>query len=139
MEKQSKNFTVLGSDTDFDGVLQFNDNLKVNGKFNGTIKSSGNLEVDKAAVCTVDKMSAKSIVISGTVKGNVYADERVEMCNGSKVIGNVETARIRIGDNVEFDGQISMLDKVPDVDLFSVASAEYKQTLVMRAGAEDDL
>lgn len=138
MEKQSKNITILGADTEFDGVLEFTDNLKINGKFNGTIKSSGNLEIDKAAVCTVDKISAGSVVVSGMVRGDIRADERIEMCGGSKVVGNVQTARLRIADNVEFDGQISMLEKEPEVDLFSVASAEYKQSLVLNSNSSDD-
>lgn len=137
MEKQSKNITILGADTEFDGVLEFTDNLKINGKFNGTIKSSGNLEIDKTAVCTVDEISAGSVVVSGTVRGDIHADERIEMCGGSKVMGNVQTARLRIADNVEFDGQVSMLEKEPDVDLFSVASAEYKSSLVLNSNSAD--
>lgn len=138
MERQSKNITILGADTEFDGVLEFTDNLKINGKFNGTIKSSGNLEIDKAAVCTVDTISAGSVVVSGTVHGDIRADERIEMCSGSKVVGDIQTARLRIADNVEFDGQVSMLEKEPDVDLFSVASAEYKQSLVLNSNSADD-
>ena len=69
MEQTAANYTILGSETSFDGVLEFTDNLKINGKFNGTINSNGNLDIDKAAVCTVDKMSASSIVISGSVTG----------------------------------------------------------------------
>ncbi len=139
MEKPSKNITILGSDTEFDGVLEFTDNLKISGKFRGTIHSNGNLEIDKAALCVVDKISASSVVISGSVQGNVYAQERIEMCNGSKVSGNIETARLRIADNVEFDGQVSMLETEPEVDLFSVASAEYKQNLVLKSEADDDV
>lgn len=87
----------------------------------------------------MDKISASSVVISGSVQGNVYAQERIEMCNGSKVSGNIETARLRIADNVEFDGQVSMLEAEPEVDLFSVASAEYKQNLVLKSEADDDV
>ena len=137
MEKSSKNITILGPDTEFDGVLEFTDNLKISGKFTGTINSNGNLEIDKTALCAVDKISASSVGISGAVRGNVYAQERIEMCHGSKVMGNVETARLRIADNVEFDGQVSMLGKEPDVDLFSVASAEYKRNLVLKSEVAD--
>lgn len=137
MENEKRNFTVLGSETEFDGVLEFTDDLKINGKFNGSIVAEGNLEIDKAAVCTVDKMSANSIIISGTVTGDIEAAERVEMCNGSKVKGNVTTARLRIADNVEFEGQVTMLDKEPDVDLFSVASEEFKQSLILKSDTEN--
>ena len=116
MENGKRNFTVLGSETEFEGVLEFTDDLKICGRFNGTISAEGNLEIDKAAVCSVDTMSANSIIISGTVTGNIEAKERVEMCSGSKVKGNVTTARLRIADNVDFEGQVTMLDKEPSVD-----------------------
>ena len=82
-------------------------------------------------------MSANSIIISGTVTGNIEAKERVEMCNGSKVKGNVTTARLRIADNVDFEGQVTMLDKEPSVDLFSVASDEFKQSLILKSDSEN--
>lgn len=137
MENEKKSFTVLGSETELDGVLEFTDNLKINGRFNGTIIAKGNLEIDKAAICTVDKMSANAIIVSGSVTGNIEATERVEMCNGSKVKGNVTTARLRIADNVDFEGQVSMLENEPDVDLFSVASDEFKQSLILKSDTEN--
>ena len=111
--------------------------LKISGKFNGTIIAEGNLEIDKAAVCSVDKMSANAIIISGTVTGDIEAAERVEMCYGSKVKGNVTTARLRIADNVDFEGQVTMLDKEPEVDLFSVASDEFKQSLILKSDIDN--
>ena len=57
------------------------------------------------------------------------ASERIEICSGSVVEGDVTTARIRIANNVDFSGDVAMLDKDPDVDLFSVASSEYKQAM----------
>lgn len=126
---EKRNFTVLGDDTSFDGLLEFTDNVKINGKFSGIIKSTGALEIEKTAVCSVDKISADSIVIFGSVTGNMEAQERVEICSGAKVESDITTARIRIADNTDFEGNITMLDSVPDVDLFSVASDEYKKAL----------
>lgn len=132
-DKQKKNLTVFGQETEFDGVLEFTDNLVITGKFKGEIRASGELEIDKGAVCNVDKMVAHSIVISGTVTGDIDASERVEMCTGSVVHGDIKTARIRIAEDVEFEGQISMLENEPDVNLFSVASDEYKSALVLKS------
>lgn len=132
-EKQKKNLTVFGQETEFDGILEFFDNLVITGKFKGEIRATGDLEIEKGAVCDVDKMTANSIVISGSVTGDIFADERVEMCSGSIVHGDVETSRIRISENVEFEGQVSMLEKEPDVNLFSVASDEYKAALVVKS------
>lgn len=132
MSKENGNLTVFGQETEFDGVLEFTDSLVITGKFHGTIKATGDLEIDRSAVCDVDVMNAESIVVSGKVTGRIEASVRVELCSGSRVKGDIKTARIRISDNVEFEGQVSMLSEVPDIDIFSVASAEYKDALIKK-------
>ena len=132
-DKQKKNLTVFGQETEFDGILEFTDNLVITGKFSGEIKATGDLEIEKGAVCDVKKMTANSIVISGTVTGDIDASERVEMCTGSVVRGDVKTARIRIAEDVEFEGQITMLEKEPESNLFEVASQEYKNALLLKS------
>lgn len=133
--EEKHTLTVFGPETEFDGVLEFSDDLIITGKFNGRIKATGNLEIAKGAVCTVEKMSAKSIVISGAVTGEVEASERVEICSGGSVTGDISTARLRIENNVNFEGQVTMLDTIPEENLFSSASAEYKQAMVLRSDA----
>ncbi len=131
-DEEKRTLTVFGPETEFDGVLEFSDDLIITGKFNGRIKSTGNLEIAKDAICDVEKITAKSIVIAGSVTGDMEASERVEICRGGSVIGDIVTARLRIEDNVEFEGQITMLDSIPDENLFSSASTEYKQAMVLR-------
>ena len=48
-EKLPRKLTVFGEDTDFDGELEFSDDLIISGKFSGKIKSSGDLLVKKTA------------------------------------------------------------------------------------------
>ena len=67
LDDEKRTLTIFGPETEFDGVLEFSDDLIITGKFNGRIKATGNLEIAKGAVCTVEKMTAKSIVISGSV------------------------------------------------------------------------
>ena len=133
MEPKKRKLTVFGPETEFDGDLEYSDDLVITGKFSGNIKSNGSLEIARTAVCKVGKISVQSIVIFGTVIGDIEASERIEMCAGSKVSGDVSTARLRIAENVDFDGQVTMLDEIPSVDLFSVASREYKQALVLKS------
>ena len=130
--KENENLTGFGSETEFDGVLEFTDSVVITGKFHGTINASGNLEIEKNAICNVDNMKAQSVVISGQVTGNVEGKERIELCSGSKVKGDLTSARLRIADNVEFDGKVSMIDEIPSTDIFAVGSQEFKNSLVMR-------
>ena len=132
MENKSTNETYFGQETEFDGVLEFSDSLVIAGKFHGTIKNSGDLEIDKSGVCTVDDMTVKSLVVSGKVSGSMHVEKRTEFCSGSVVSGDLDTPALRIADDVEYEGQVTMLEKQPEKDLFSDSSAEFKNALVMK-------
>ena len=121
------NVTVLGQKTEFIGDLEFTDNLVITGKFEGRIESSGNLKIDKMAHCQVTKIAADSILVAGDVAGDLYAASKIEIASGSRVMGDIATLRLRIDDNVDFHGQVTMLEAAPDVDIFSLTAAEYKK------------
>ena len=127
--KNQSNLTVFGEESVFSGVLEYTDNLVITGKFEGTIKSTWNLEIAKTAECNVDSLTANEVIIAGKVKGNIFADTKLEMSSGSKIEGDVSTKKLRIADNVDFKGKISMFDKLPDVDIFSVNATEYKDAV----------
>ena len=131
-EKPKKNLTVFGQETEFDGTLEFTDSLVITGKFRGEINATGDLEIDENAVCDVKKMKAHSIEISGRITGDIEAPECVELCSGSVVKGDISSGRIRIAENVDFEGQVSMLEEVPEIDLFSVVSDEFKNSVVLK-------
>lgn len=134
MAGEKRNKTVFGTETEFDGVLEFRDKLVITGKFKGKIIApTGDLEVAKNATCDVESINASSIVVSGTVKGKMNASERIEICSGSVVESDITTARLRIANNVDYSGQISMLEEEPDVNLFSVASSEFKQSMLIHS------
>ena len=130
--------TILGEQTEFDGVLNFTDNLVITGKFTGTIESTGSLVIEKTGKCSVDKITVDSITIAGQVQGDLSAKTKLEMFSGSTIVGNVETSRLRIADDVNFQGQVKMLDEVPDIDIFSVSAEEYKRMVSQRSLAEED-
>jgi len=131
---EKKNITILGAETEFDGTLTFTDRLVITGKFTGKIESdTGDLQIAKNAVCNVESLNVNSVVIYGDVKGQINATERVEICSGSVVEGDVKTARVRIANNVDFNGQVTMLETEPEIDLFSVASDEYKKAMLVHS------
>ena len=72
------------------------------------------------------------------MQGDLSAKTKLEMFSGSTIVGNVETSRLRIADDVNFQGQVKMLDEVPDIDIFSVSAEEYKRMVSQRSLAEED-
>ena len=133
-EFEKRNITVFGSETEFDGVLEFTDELIITGKFTGKINApDGNLEIAKNSVCEVESIEVNSLVISGNVKDEINAKDRVEICSGSTVQSDITTSRFRIANNVDFNGDVKMLEKEPEVDLFSVASSEFKKAMIIHS------
>ncbi len=117
-KERERGFTVLGENTFFNGVLKFSEELDIAGKFSGRIDATGALHIRKTSVCNVDSISASSIIVEGSVTGNMRAEDKIEMRTGSSVRGNIAASAIKIADDVSFEGNVEMLKSKNDVDIF---------------------
>jgi cytoskeletal protein CcmA (bactofilin family) len=120
---------VFGNGTNFEGMLRFKETLCIQGKFKGTIEAAGALIVDRGAVVEADHISVSSLVVYGTVIGEVRALDKVDMLNGAEVRGDVTAARLRIADGVLFEGRCSMTRAEKEVEIFSRPTEEIKAEL----------
>ena len=100
--------TTLGRETEFNGIMRFQDSLKIDGTFSGEIISSGFLYVEQGASVTAN-IRVGSVVVGGTVHGNIEATEKLEMLASGKVYGNIRTAKLKIADGVVFQGKCEMI------------------------------
>ncbi|MBP7901471.1 MAG: polymer-forming cytoskeletal protein [Spirochaetes bacterium] len=100
--------TVFGKDTEFYGDLSFSKSLQINGFFEGEITAKGFMVVGEGAVVKAN-IKAKSVIISGTVYGNVEADSKLEIMPSGKLYGNIRTAKLKIADGVVFEGNCEMI------------------------------
>ena len=101
--------TTFGPETGFSGTLRFSDSLRIKGSFEGEIDATGRLYIDAEATVIARRIVATSVVIGGTVRGDIDALDRIEMLPSAKVYGNVRTARLRIADGVVFEGSCEMI------------------------------
>ena len=129
-QQKDRNLTILGAETVFNGTLSFQDDLIITGKFTGTINANGDLEIAKDATCIVDNALANSIIVSGNIKGNLTGRSNIQLKNGSTVVGDLTTRRLRIEETVDFKGKVKMIEERRNIDLFSVNPAEYKTGLM---------
>jgi cytoskeletal protein CcmA (bactofilin family) len=120
--------TTLGRETNFSGTMRFQRSLKIEGKFQGRILSGGFLYIGDGAEIDAD-ISVGSVVIGGTVRGNVEARERVELLSTARLYGDVRTAKLKIADGVVFDGKCEMIRNSGEIDVFSGRVAELKESV----------
>jgi cytoskeletal protein CcmA (bactofilin family) len=131
MEDKKKNPdpVVLAKTTVFNGVLRFSEPVCIQGKFTGTIDAKGELTVDKGAIVDADRINVSSISVLGKVSGNIFAENKVDLCAGAEVSGDISAQKLRIADGVLFEGQCSMIDEEKDIDIFSHSQSEIKDAL----------
>jgi cytoskeletal protein CcmA (bactofilin family) len=120
---------VLAKTAVFNGVLRFTKPVCIQGKFTGSIDAKGELTVDKGAVIDADKINVLSISVFGRVSGNIFAEDKVDLCTGAEVSGDISARKLRIADGVLFEGQCSMIDAEKDIDIFSHSQDEIKDEL----------
>ena len=95
---------------ELDGEIIFKDMVRVNGHVAGSIYSrTGTLIVDLSA-CVEANVDVAVAVISGTVKGDIIARDRVELGPASKIYGNIWTRSLVIKDGAIFEGICRMIE-----------------------------
>jgi cytoskeletal protein CcmA (bactofilin family) len=119
--------TTLGKETDFNGVMRFKDSLKIDGNFTGEIVSAGFLYIEQGATITAN-IRVGSVVVGGTVKGNIEATEKLEMLSTGKVYGNIRTGKLKIADGVVFEGKCEMIKNPQAINVFSGPVEQLKKT-----------
>ncbi|HON77293.1 MAG TPA: polymer-forming cytoskeletal protein [Spirochaetota bacterium] len=100
--------TVFSKDTEFYGDLTFKKSLQINGYMEGEIVSEGFLVVGEGATVKAN-IKANTVIISGTVHGNVEAREKLEILPSGRLYGNIRTAKLKIADGVVFEGKCEMI------------------------------
>ncbi|GHU43710.1 hypothetical protein FACS1894190_14460 [Spirochaetia bacterium] len=128
-EKQNPVVT-FAENTVFRGVLHFKQTINIRGRFYGTIEAEGNLIVDKGATVEADHIYVDSLLVQGTVKAQVRANDKVDLMTGAQMHGDIEAGRLRIADGVLFEGQCIMTDSEKDVEIFSHTTDEIKAQLL---------
>jgi cytoskeletal protein CcmA (bactofilin family) len=107
MKHPEKIITFLGRETKFQGKLQFQGSIRIDGYLKGEIEANGNLIIGDEALVEAD-IHVSYAAISGEVHGNIIADQRVDIQAPAKVFGNIHAPAVVIGEGVIFEGHTKM-------------------------------
>lgn len=107
MKEREEVTTFLGKGAEFEGKLTFHGTVRIDGHVKGEISGDGNLIVGEEAVIEAD-MRASYIVITGEVRGNIIADQRVDISAPAKVFGNIRAPSVVMDQGALFWGETQM-------------------------------
>ncbi|RPJ06002.1 MAG: polymer-forming cytoskeletal family protein [Spirochaetaceae bacterium] len=96
-------YSIIGEQTKFRGEFEVKGLLRIDGDFTGTIRAEGRVLISKngRAMCTI---YGDTVIVGGIVKGNIYAEEKVEILGTGMVIGTIETPRLVVNEGVVLHG-----------------------------------
>ena len=112
----------MGEGLAWKGSLSGSGGLRIDGAFDGDISINGLLVIGAEGRVTCDQIKAKTIIISGSVKGDVTA-ERVEIMPTGRIWGDIVTLSFATEEGAFMRGQITMEDEL-DLGFSEPAEAE---------------
>lgn len=98
--------TIIGEGTLFRGEFNINGLIRIDGGFEGIIRTDKPILVGATGKVKGD-IYAKSAIIGGTVIGNIYAIEKVLLLSTAKVKGDIEASSITIEEGAQFVGKFT--------------------------------
>jgi cytoskeletal protein CcmA (bactofilin family) len=96
------------------GDLSFEETFRIEGRFEGKIRSGNELIIGDSADVTAE-IDVGRLSVNGTLKGSVRASERVELLAGARVSGDLVTPVLRIEEGAHFEGSCQMGEETSNV------------------------
>ena len=100
---------TIGKSVQIRGEVKGSEDLLVDGLVEGTITLNDSRLTIGANARVQANVSARDVVIQGTLNGNINATGRVEMRAGSHVTGDLRSSRLAIEENSIFTGKVDLI------------------------------
>jgi cytoskeletal protein CcmA (bactofilin family) len=103
MEKQ----TIINKDIKFRGHLKFDHTVRIEGIFQGTIESFGDLIIGPSGEVEAD-IKTKNLEHFGKLKGNIIAENKISLKKNSFLRGDLTCKDLEIESGSKFTGTCIM-------------------------------
>lgn len=106
-ESDNGNFTVLGKDVTFKGIVHFHSTVQLDSSIEGEIHAKGMLVIGENATIR-GTIVAETIVTRGKIHGNVTATSKIQLLKPAVVLGDVSAPSFSMEEGAFFKGSIDM-------------------------------
>jgi|GEM_PF-1549867 len=94
-KKKNPGYSYFAVSATLEGRLCFTGIIRLDGRVNGEIVSSGTLVVEETAIITGNVL-VENIILSGTIHGNITAFKHVQLNASAKVYGHISYGELSI-------------------------------------------
>ncbi len=106
--RSSAGSAKIGKSIRIEGTLTGNEDLTIDGKVQGRIKLSGHSLTIGPNGKIEAGLRARLVVVRGEVKGNITADDKIQITANGSVEGDLRAPRIALDDGAYFAGSVDM-------------------------------
>jgi cytoskeletal protein CcmA (bactofilin family) len=99
--------TIVGPAISIRGRIEGEEDLRVEGRVEGSISLTETLYVEPGGV-VLAQIEARDVVVSGIVIGDVSAVNSITLNKNAKLVGNISAPRVIIADGASFRGDVVM-------------------------------
>jgi cytoskeletal protein CcmA (bactofilin family) len=98
----------IGKSVVIKGELEGSEDLTIEGRIEGTIRLKDHVLTIGPNGRIDAQVFAKSVIVVGTVRGNITASEKLDIRDGASVDGDVVSPRVAIAEGAQFHGSVDM-------------------------------
>ncbi len=99
--------TIVGFDSVLEGVVNTEASIRLEGDFNGEIRSQGSVFIGHKSKVK-GTISAVRLIVQGEIIGDVDVVESIEIMRTGKLIGDIYGKKLIIDEGATFKGNVNM-------------------------------
>ena len=99
--------TIIGKDTQFQGVITATGTVRIDGEYKGEIKAKGDLVIGETGRVEAT-VEARNVLLAGYLRGNIIAQGKVDLAPTAKLFGDMKVKNLLIEEGAIFKGNCLM-------------------------------
>ena len=100
---------TMGPNDSLEGKLVYDGHMHVDGRAEGELRVTGNLDVAQGATARI-LIEAANVTVKGQVEGPVTARDKLTLGKNARLSGDIVVRRLQIEDGASLNGHVRMGD-----------------------------
>ena len=112
MGKHDQTTSVIGQGSSFSGRFYVDGDLKIEGNFEGDVRTNQTITIEKAGKVKTTKILARNVVVKGLLIGDINSRESIRLEGSGKMLGDISTPDLIIDPGVIYKGNVEILGDI---------------------------
>jgi cytoskeletal protein CcmA (bactofilin family) len=112
-ETDNNTINLISTGTDITGDIKSNGDIRIDGTLTGNLNTKGKVVIGPTGKIS-GEVICKNSEVSGTVEGKIIVGQLLNLKASSRILGDIDTAKLSIEPGAVFTGTSKMSDREND-------------------------